>query len=97
MKTGTNENKRGKKSKNIHHKQNTTIIPGSSPSNKTFNKLSKNIQKTNRKRLSRIVKLEVSSETAKNNLKIDFSRDPNLVDKLFSLKDLVTIKRKSFI
>jgi hypothetical protein len=49
------------------------------------------------KDFSRIFKLEILPTKTFKNIKIEYSNDKNLLDKLFEMKNMVGIKKKTFI
>jgi hypothetical protein len=46
---------------------------------------------------SKIIKLDQTQNKLLNNVKIEYSKDVSLLDKLFEMKNTMKIKRKTFI
>ncbi len=56
-----------------------------------------NAFKVKMKEIPKIIKLENSTNKNLKNIKIEFSKDKSLVDRLFEIKNTLKIKKKTFI
>lgn len=96
----TNENSlsQSTKSENTNKNvKNKTIIsePKRGQIFKTFNE---NIKKTiNKNTISNIIKLDLLPKNNMQVLKIEYSKDKTLLDRLFQIKNLMSMKKKTFI
>jgi hypothetical protein len=94
MNKGLDENKQAKKITKRISKPNK---PNRSSLDKTKN--NPLIKTTNlpKKPFSKIIRLDLLTETTKKSLKLDFSQESQLVEKLFLCKALISVKKKAFI